>query len=149
MKKEPNELDILLPEQDTVINGERIEVRPFHFSKLPKVIGLLSQMGAAIYQMLSHDGLEFKESGSPVMNEAFLLGIEPILTEHFPAVVSLISCYTNKDESFYMDEGNGFDYENGLLLISKIIERNYSFFTKRLAPTMEKIISGIKEKAKK
>lgn len=137
--KPVNELDVLLPESDIVVNGEKIIIRPFPFSQLPKVIDLLSKMGGGIYSLLSDGGLNFTNTGNVVINQNLLERIGPVLDEHFCDVLELMAIYTGKEASFYIDEANGFTGEDGILIIAEIIERNYRFFTKRLSPILGKI----------
>lgn len=139
-----NELDILLPESDITINGETIEIKPFPFSKLPKVIDALSKMGGGIYLLLADDGLKFNERGNVTINQTFLEKIGPLVDEHFPELIELIAIYTGKESSFY-SENEAFTAEDGLLLIAGIIERNYDFFTKRLFPAIQKISTKAKK----
>lgn len=134
-----NELDILLPESDITINGETIEIKPFPFSKLPKVINILSKMGAAIYSLFEDKGISFTKEGNLIMNQAFLESVSNMIEEHFPTIVELIAVYTDKEPAFYNNDENGLSGEDGLVLLAGIIERNYDFFTKRLAPALTKI----------
>ncbi|HMM22683.1 MAG TPA: hypothetical protein PKA10_18345 [Selenomonadales bacterium] len=137
MQKKKNDLDILLPESEFILRGETIEIKPFPFRKLPKVIDLLSKMGAGIYSLLAGDGLNFNANGNVVINQSFLENIGRVAEEHFPEIVELMAIYTDKPVTFYTDEG--VNAEDGLMLLVGIIERNYDFFTKRLAPEMAKI----------
>lgn len=138
-EKKNNELDILLPESEVVIKGEKIEIKPFPFAKLPKVITAISGMGAAIYKLFASNGLTFTEEGSVIINQAFLENIGAVTEEHFSDVVELIAVYTNKAASFYLDKEEGLNAEDGLMLLCGIIERNYDFFMKRLSPAIAKI----------
>lgn len=138
-KETNNELDILLPESDITINGEKIVIKPFLFAELPKVIKLLAKMGAGIYELFGADGLKFSENGNVIINQAFLENIGTVIEDHFPEVVDLIAIYTGKTPAFYLDEEKGFNAEDGLLLLAGIIERNYGFFMKRLAPALTAI----------
>lgn len=140
-----NELDILLPEKGIIINGETIEVRPFHFSKLPKVIEAVSKIGTAIYELMAHEGLQVSEQGNLIINQALLETASKVFEENFGVVAELMALYTGKTAAFYLDEENGVSGEDGLILLLLILERNYDFFTNRLASAIERI----KAKAKK
>lgn len=137
MQKKKNDLNVLLPEAEVIIRGETVEIKPFPFHKLPKVIDLLSKMGAGIYTLLAGDGLNFNANGNVVVNQAFLENIGKVAEEHFPEIIELMAIYTGKPASFYTDES--VNAEDGLMLLAGIIERNYDFFTKRLAPELNKI----------
>ena len=145
MPKHANELNVLLPETATEITvaGEVIEVRPFHFAKLPKIIELLTSLASAIYGLFKGDGLKFDEGNNVIIDQNFVDFVGKIIGEHFNEVVELISVYTGKPSSFYLDEKNDFDYEQGLLLLAKIIERNHSFFTKQLSQVIAKVQAKI------
>ena len=143
-EEKTNALEVLLPESDVTINGEKIIIKPFPFYQLPKVIELLSKMGAGIYSLLTNKGLNFTNNGNVVINQNFLERVGPVLDEHFSEIVELMAIYTGKDASFYMNEENGFSGEDGILIIAEIIERNYRFFTKRLSPILAKIEAKMK-----
>ncbi|MBP2638789.1 MAG: hypothetical protein H6Q72_4696 [Firmicutes bacterium] len=132
-KEIKNELDVLLPESDVVVNGETITIKPFLFAELPKMVKLLAKMGAGIYELFGAEGLKFSEQGNVIINQALLDNIGTVIEDHFPEVVELIAIYTGKTPDFYTNEENGFNAEDGILLLAKIIERNYDFFMRRLA----------------
>lgn len=136
-KETNNELDILLPESDVTINGEKIDIKPFPFAELPKVIKVLSKMGMAIYELITNDDLQFNENNNLIINQAFIESVGTVVENHFPEVMELTAIYTGKTVDFYKD--NAINGEDGLLLIIGIIERNYDFFTKRLAPALTKV----------
>ncbi|WP_371380904.1 hypothetical protein [Sporomusa aerivorans] len=134
-----NELDILLPESDVTINGEKIIIKPFMFAELPSIVKLLSKMGVGFYELISADGLQFSDSGNLILNQKFIENIGTIFENHFPEVAELMAIYTGKEPAFYLNKENGVDGEDGLMLLLMIIERNYGFFMKRLAPILEEI----------
>ncbi len=136
-QKTENELDILLPESEVIINGEVIEIKPFPFAKLPKVIELLTKMGVGIYELFKNGGLNFTEAGDVIINQAFLENIGKVIEDHFSEIVELMAIYTGKTSDFY--NKNEFNGEDGILILVQIIERNYDFFMKRLAPIIQRI----------
>ncbi|WP_371374378.1 hypothetical protein [Sporomusa aerivorans] len=138
-KETTSELDILLPESKVIINGERITIKPFAFAELPSIVKLLSKMGAGFYELISADGLQFNDSGNLILNQKFIENIGTIFENHFPEIAELMAIYTGKEPAFYLNKDNGVDGEDGLMLLLMIIESNYSFFTKRLAPILEEI----------
>ena len=120
-KKAANELDILLPEIEVTVAGEVVEIRPFHFAKLPKVIALLTSFGTATFGLFNGTSLQFDENNNVKIDQMFVETVGKVVEEHFPEVVELISVYTGKPTTFYLDEKNDFDYEQGILLVAKII----------------------------
>lgn len=136
-----NDLDILLPEGDIEINGEKIVIRPFSFAKLPRVISLLSNLGVGMLMLLkSENGLATNEQDI-IINDIWLEKFSEIVTEHFSDVVELISIYCNKPQEFFTDEKKGVNVEDALVLILTIIDRNYNFFIRRLCPVLTQISS--------
>jgi hypothetical protein len=144
-KKETNELETLLPETEVTVAGEVIEIRPFHFAKLPKVIELITSFGTAIFGLFNGTSLQFDENNNVKIDQTFVKTVGKIVEEHFPEVVELISVYTGKPSTFYLDEKNDFDYEQGILLIARIVNKNIDFFTTRLS----QVTKGIHAKIKK
>ena len=144
-----NELDILLPESEIVINGETIVIRPFPFAKLPKVISLLSSIGVGLYELLKPEsGLTFS-GDNIIINDTLLEKISVVIQDHFPEVCELMGIYTNKPKDFFLGEENGVNGEDGVIILLSIMERNYGFFTKRLSPTLTQLKTKAKEKGKK
>lgn len=146
--KQENKLDLLLPEEDIILNGERIEVRPPHFLDLPKVMKCLFNMGTGIATVLSNENIKFKENGSPVFNQEFFDSVGVIVEEHFIDVVQLIALYTNKPIEFYANRESGLDMENGIILLGRVVERNFDFFTKHLKPMVMKLLAEAETKNK-
>jgi hypothetical protein len=147
-KKEAlNELAILLPESDITINGEKITIKPFMFAELPSIVKILTKIGAGVYRLFSKDGLHFSDSGNLVVNQAFLENIGPIFEDYFPEVAELMAIYTGKEPSFYLDKENGVTGEDGLVVLISIINKNYDFFMKRLAPILAEIEAKQKQKS--
>ena len=138
-KEIKNELDVLLPEADVTINGEKIEIEPFPFTDLPKVIKILTKIGGGIFGMFANNTLKFKENGNPLITPELFECIGEMVEDHFPEVVELIAIYTGRSADFYMDRKNGITGEDGLVLFTMIIERNYSFFMKRLASVIAEL----------
>lgn len=134
-----NELDILLPESHIVINGEKIEIKPFLFPELPAIIKIFAKLGSSVFGMLQSDGLQFGENDNLLITPELLENVAEMVENNFPEIVEIISIYTRKPVEFYLDEKTGFNGEDGIILIAKIIERNYSFFTKRLASAIAEI----------
>lgn len=129
------ELETLLPEGEITVNGEIITIRPFSFAKLPKVIDILSRLGVSIFQLFQ----QAEVNGNLVINDALLEKISVIAETNFPDVAALMAIYCNKPIEYFTDEENGLNGEDGLVLLLTIIERNFNFFTKRLAPILEQL----------
>lgn len=135
MMSKNKELETLLPEGEITINGEKIVIRPFSFAKLPKVIDILSRLGVSVFQLFQQAEVD----GNLVINDALLEKISVIAEDNFPDVAALMGIYCNKPVEYFTDEESGLNGEDGLVLLLTIIERNYSFFTKRLAPILEQL----------
>lgn len=144
--KTKNELETLLPEKTVTLDGRTLEIRPPHFSELGRVVGALAKMGKAFYDFLTHDGIKFRQNGSPVVNDAFLSSLQPLCDGHTDDLIELMSCYTGKPIEYFADPQYGFTIEEGIYLISEIIRRNYDFFMKRLAPVWKEIMEQISKK---
>lgn len=129
------DLETLLPDNEITVNGEIIVIRPFPFAKLPKVISILSRLGVGIFELFK--GAQV--NGNLVINDDLLEKMGAIAEDHFPDVGALMGIYCNKPTEYFTDEENGLNSEDGLMLLLTIIERNYNFFTKRLAPILEQL----------
>jgi hypothetical protein len=138
-EKSANELEILLPESEATINSHKIEINPFPFADLAKVIKILTKIGSGVFGMFANDTLKFGANGNLLITPAFLECVGEMVEDHFPEVVELIAIYTDKSPEFYMDRKNGITGEDGLVLLAMIVERNYSFFMKRLASVMAEL----------
>lgn len=139
-----NDLDVLLPEHELTVNGEKIIIRPFSFAKMPQVISLLSKIGVGIFDLFNPvNGLKETESGIS-FNDVFLAKLSEVVEAHFSDVAELMGIYCNKPKEYFLEEESGLSGEDGLVVLLTIVERNYGFFIKRLRP----ILAQIREKGK-
>lgn len=128
-------MDVLVPESEITVNGEVIVIRPFPFAKLPKVISLLSRLGVGIFELFKNTDA----TGNPIVNDALVEKAGTIVEEHFSDVGELMGIYCNKPIEYFTNEESGLNVEDGISLLLAIIERNHSFFTKRLAPILSQL----------
>lgn len=138
------DLEILVPDNEVVMsNGEVVVIRPFAFVQLPKVISLLNNIGSGVMELFSvRDNEENHEEEASIASQeiknTILTKLNSILSNHFDEVAEIMAIYCNKPKEFFLDE-NGPTFEEACEIILTIIERHYSFFTKRLQPIMERL----------
>ena len=138
-KTEKNELDILLPESDITLGTETIVIKPFAFAKLPKIISILGSIGISVYELLKDEnGIKFVDDNL-VINDTLLVKLSEVVQNSFPEICELMSIYTNKPKEYFLNEDQGLNGEDGIILLISIIERNYSFFIKRLSPSLTQL----------
>ena len=126
------DLETLLPDNEITVNGEVITIRPFPFAKLPKVIALLSRLGVGIFELFKSTN----SAGNLIINDTLFEKVGTIVEDHFADVGELMGIYCNKPTEYFTNEESGLNGEDGIFLLLAIIERNHSFFTKRLAPIL-------------
>jgi hypothetical protein len=129
------DLENLLPDNEITVNGEVITIRPFPFAKLPKVIALLSRLGVGIFELFKN----IDSGGNLIISDTLFEKVGTIVEEHFADVGELMGIYCNKPIEYFTNEESGLNGEDGIFLLLAIIERNYSFFTKRLAPILNQL----------
>ncbi len=141
-----NDLDTLLPESTISLDsGESVEIRPFSFAKLPRVISLLNSIGVGFFVLLearkgiavsqeNADGTAALEVDDMVVNK-----VSEFIEEHFDEVVEVLSIYCRRPKEFFLDEEKGPNVEEACQIILTIVERHLGFFTKTLRPILARI----------
>jgi hypothetical protein len=126
------DLKVLLPEQEIVVGGEILIIKPFTFGKLPKVI---KQAGAVINMFTALPVTVFDEFGELRLDDpAVLIILTTHMAEGSDVLIDLMclgSCKTRE----WIEELSA---EDGIVLMFKIWEINKDFFTRQLLPRLQK-----------
>jgi len=113
------DLDTLVPDEVYVtIKGEQIEIRPFKFLNLLKVLKIL-------FKMMEGFSLELLDQFS----------IVKMLAENPDDMLKVFSLATGKPEKFFDD----IDADEGVDVITTIYKTNQDFFVRKLRPKLEKL----------
>lgn len=107
------DIDTLLPDRNIDVAGETITVRPYKFAQLPQASAIVAKY----------------------MNK-FQAGEQPdlvaLLTEGGEDIFKLMCLAINKDRKWL----DTLEAEDGINLLSVVIEVNYDFFTRKLTPLL-------------
>lgn len=143
-----DDLDILLPANTiALVSGETVEINPFAFAKLPRVISLLNSIGVGFFVLFearkgllinqeNPDGTVGLEVDDKVVNK-----VNEFIEAHFDEVVEVLSIYCRREKEFFLDVDKGPNVEEACQIILTIVERHLGFFTKTLQPILMKIRS--------
>ena len=126
------DLKVLLPDEEIIIGGETMIIKPFPFGKLPKVI---KHAGAIIGVFSALPNTVFDDAGALNLEDPATM---IILIEHIADggdVLIEIACLGTGKPREWVEALDPYD---GVYLLLKIWEVNKDFFTQRLAPLMQK-----------
>lgn len=117
--KDIDELEMLVPEEVFVtINSEQIEIKPFKFLNLLKVLKIL-------FKMLEGIGLEELDQFSLVK----------LLVDNPEEMLRIFSIATGKQAGYF----ETIDAAEGIDLVTTIYKVNEDFFVRQLKPKLEKL----------
>jgi hypothetical protein len=127
------DLKVLLPDEDLILNGEEIAVRPFPFGKIPKVV---TQASMLIQMVLSlPPDLITDEGNIDIENPATAIILASMLEQGGEQIFSILALAVGKPKEWV----ESLPPDEGLLLLIKVWEVNKDFFMKRLGPLLRKL----------
>jgi len=143
------DLDILIPDSNIpLVSGEKVEIKPFPFVKLPKVVALINSIGVGIFVLLeARNGLKTGDVNSdsgiaPLeIDDLVINKVNDFVESHFEEVVEIMAIYCRKPKEFLLDEDKGPNVEEACQILLTIVERHLGFFTKNLRPILARIRS--------
>lgn len=115
-----DELKTLFPGREVIVACETIKVKPFKMGQYPAVIGIIAEIAPLID----------KASGN-------ILTIATLGAEH---VMQLACLSTGKTREWF----NDVDADEGLQLLTAVLEENWTFFSKKVKPELAKAMGAIK-----
>lgn len=142
-----NDLEILLPENVIPLaSSEKVEINPFPFVKLPKVVSLINSIGVGVFVLLeAKKGLTVSETNQETgtagldIEDVVINKVNEFITDHFDEVVEILAIYCRRPKEFFLDEEKGPNVEEACQIILSIVERHLGFFTKNLRPILARI----------
>jgi hypothetical protein len=114
-----DELKIIFPGKDITVGSEIITIKPFKLGQYPKVLKIIADMAPVISA----------SQGS----------ILTMITAASEEIISLAMISTGKPRSWF-DQVEG---DEGLAMLTAVIEENWSFFEKKVKPELAKTMAAI------
>ena len=127
MRKKENQLDTIFPQDRIVtIKDVEINIKPFKFGKLPQVFRTIEPI-AEIFQQLVKE-----EAGQLKLYSA-------LIARGGDNVIELIVVGSGQERSWVCD----LDLDEGIELLSAIVEVNSSFFIQKILPRLEQTLPKV------
>jgi len=138
---ETGDLQVLFPNREITLNGETIEIKPFPFGKIPKVIKQASHLIQIVMSL--PEGLITEEGDINLEDPATAIVLASMM-EHGGGVIFEILAIAANKPLVWVEE---LQPDEGILLLVKVWEINKDFFTKRLGPMLQqlKLPKGLKQ----
>jgi len=143
-----NSLEILTQNgAEIIIKGETLEIKAFKLVDLPKFTLALQTIMSDVFALLEPgNGIVFEKGKAISINQEGWDLINQAIEKNIESLTTILAAYTRKPREWFLDEKVGIDIEEAILLIFAILENHYDFFTKRLAPIVNKIKAKQPEK---
>jgi hypothetical protein len=116
-----NELAVIVPNPKIIeLSGEKIEIKPFTFGQLPKVMELIAKLTEPASQIKSFQTQELAK----------------IFSVFGEDIIQVLSVCLNKPVDFI----NNLRQDEGILLVKTFIEVNADFFTQTVLPLVKDMV---------
>jgi hypothetical protein len=127
------EIDILFPEQEIVINGEAITIRPYSWAKSMKAIQPLSVIMKVVLDNIDEveaaiNGFNNAKNDLGKIYALMKIANNQELEEILKAITQLMQLAIDKDSEYI----ESLSFDDGFILARAIYEVNKSFFKNRL-----------------
>lgn len=135
-----SDLQVLFPERTVTLSKEKVEVRPFPFGSIPRVIAILGnsigllQNAPDLKATVEGDG----ENKELVLDEKTISFLVDVVGQGGDNIMELIAVAANKDIEYV----KALDPDDGLKLAYKCYAVNQDFFKQRLKPLLEVLVKG-------
>ena len=130
---ENGDLQVLLPNREITLNGEVVEIKPFAFGKIPKVIKQASHLIQVVMSL--PEGLITEDGDINLEDPATTIVLASMLEHGGGAIFEILALAANKPMSWVEE----LQPDEGILLLVKVWEVNKDFFTRRLGPLLQQL----------
>lgn len=146
MEQEKNEMEILFPFNEVELAGEKINLRPFVFGKWPEVISKAAGIVNIILDAIQKYGdkvldVSLKKDNFRISPQAYEL-LFKLIDEGGNNLYDILAISARKERE-WVDNLEG---EDGIKLLVGTFVVNKDFFIKKVAPQLQSMKMGNKEK---
>ena len=137
------ELDVLQPVDFVEVKGEKVYIRPFHFTKLNSMLSVIKRLGPGFFEALQNMEVE-PNTKNVAWTPNTMVAITGLYETNQKDIIELVSFFIDRDEKWFYDEEKGPDVFEGIAMVVAVVMKNFDFFMNNLLPMMGRMFRAAK-----